>query len=201
MKRIILALVLLLSCAGLAPAAEKPLLLDDFQGVISGGPEGTVDFGSGNGSTLEVSAASDIKKFGKQSLKANYNAVAGGYIYIAKGFGLDAKNAGWLVKPLDIDWKNYSALAFYLYGSDSKAKIAVDLKDSGNEMWRFIITDNFLGWRQIVCSLKDFYIRGDWQPQSADKNRILDFPLQSYQFELLPEAKGVFYFEQVELIK
>ena len=184
---------------GVVLAAEKSLLLDDFQGVISGGPEGTVDFGAGNGSSVEVSAAADIARTGKQSLKVAFEAVPGGYIYVARGFGLNAKNTAWSTKPEEINWKEYNVISFYMYGSGSKAKVAFDLKDAGGEIWRFIAEDNSDGWKRIICPFQDFFARSDWQPDNADKNAVLDFPLKSYQFEPLPEAKGKFYFSAVEL--
>lgn len=202
MKKLLLVLAAMALITEISFAQqENALVLDDFEGVISGGPEGTVDFGAGNGSVVQVSAATDIKYSGSQSVKVDYDAIAGGYIYVAKGSGLDAKNAGWLVKPEDIDWKAYKAIAFYMYGSDSRVEVAVDVKDGGGELWRFIIKDDFTGWKQIVCPLAEFYARSDWQPETADKNGTMDFPLKHYQFEPLPEAKGVLYFDEVELVK
>lgn len=196
----LVAVALLITSISCAPKANA-LLIDDFEGAISGGPEGTVDFGAGGGSSVDVKADKAIKHGGSQSLKVIYDAVAGGYMWVARGFRLDAKYANWLVKPEDIKWNEFNAIAFYMYGSDSKAKIAVDLKDNGSEMWRFMIEDNFAGWKQVVCPFAEFYARGDWQPNAADKNANLDFPIQSYQFEPRPEAKGTLYFDDVELIK
>jgi len=202
MKKILLVLAAAVLATGISFAQqENALLLDNFEGAISGGPEGTVDFGAGNGSVVNVSAAKDIKYSGGQSLKVEYDAVAGGYMYVAKGNGLDAKNAGWLVKPGDIDWKVYKAIVFYMYGSNSKTEVAVDVKDNGGELWRFIIKDDFNGWKPVVCPFNEFLPRGDWQPDSADKNGNMDFPLQHYQFEPLTTAKGVLYFDDVELVK
>jgi len=200
-KKILLAAMFLLISASLSFAQGDNLLIDDFEGAISGGPEGTVDFGAGNGSAVQVLAATDIKHSGSHSLKVDYDALAGGYIYVAKGSGLDAKNAGWLVKPEDIDWKAYKAIIFYMYGSDSKVDVAFDIKDSGGELWRFIVKDDFTGWKPILCPFAEFFARSDWQPESADKNGNIDFPLKHYQFEPLPEAKGVLYFDEVELVK
>jgi hypothetical protein len=121
-------------------------------------------------------------------------------MWLARGFDLDAKNAQWLIKPLDIDWAKYKAISFYMYGSDSKAKIALDIKDNGNELWRFMFEDNFEGWKQIVCPFNEFFVRADWQPDNADKNATLDFPLKSFQFEPRPEAKGTVYFDDVQLM-
>ncbi len=180
-------------------AQEKTVLLDDFEGPLSGGAQGTVDFGAGNGSSLEVVADTANVKAGTQSLKATFDAVSGGYMYIARGFGLDAKNSAWLLKPEDIQWAAYSRLSFWLYGTGSKQQIAFDVKDSGNEMWRFLVTDDTAGWKQVVCPLKEFFARGDWQPDAADKNANMDFPLKSFQFEPLPAGKGTLCFDAVEL--
>jgi len=201
MKKVwILAVMLVLATVGVSFAAEN-LLIDDFEIPVSGGAEGTVDFGSGNGSSVEVSASKDIKNTGDQSLKVDYQALDGGYIYIARGSGLDAANAAWSVKPSDIKWEEYSAISFYLYGTDSKAKIAFDIKDNGGEIWRFIVEDNFKGWKKVVCGFDKFFVRDDWQPQDADNNGKLDFPVKVFQFEPLPGTKGTLYFDTVELVK
>lgn len=181
-------------------AQEAGLLIDDFEGPISGGLDGTVDFGAGAGSSVEVGAATDIINCGKQAIKVVYDAVAGGYMWVARGSDLDAQNAGWLVNFQDIEWGKFNAISFYMYGSDSKTKIAFDIKDGGSEMWRFMLEDNFQGWKRITCPFSEFFARGDWQPDSADKNAVLDFPVKSFQFECLPEAKGSLYFDTVELV-
>lgn len=199
MKVLTLVLVVMLCVWGVGFAQDN-LLIDDLQGTIEAGPDGTVDFGTGNGSEVDVSADTDIKNFGNQSLKVAYNAVPGGYIWIGRGWDLDAARAVWLLTPQEINWDKYSAISFYVYGSNSGARIAFDIKDSGNEIWRFLFKDDFTGWKQIVCSFDGFFARGDWQPDNADKNGALDFPVKSYQFEPLPEAKGVLYFDHVELI-
>ncbi|MBU1727259.1 MAG: hypothetical protein KJ880_06495 [Candidatus Omnitrophica bacterium] len=201
MKKTLLVVAASFMFLGLACAQEKNLLIDDFEDVCIGVGNGTVDAGAGNGSSVEVGPALDIIRSGKQALKVSYDAVSGGYIYVARGYDLDVKASKWLVDPKDIKWDDYKAISFYMYGSDSKAKISFDIKDSGNEIWRFIAEDNFKGWKQIVCPFDQFTARNDWQPESADKNSVIDFPLKSYQFEPLPEAKGVLYFEDVELIR
>ncbi len=201
MKILGFLLVITLCLAGLVFAQEGVLLIDGFEVTIYGGPEGTVDFGAGNGSSVEVSAATDIFHGGKQSLKVSYDAVLGGYIWVGRGYDLDAKNAGWLIRNSDIEWNKYNAIAFYMYGSDSKAKIAFDMKDNGGEIWRFIFEDNFKDWKQVVCPFSEFVARSDWQPDSADRNAQMDLPIKSYQFEPLPPAKGTLYFDTVELME
>jgi beta-glucosidase len=201
MKRAYLTMAAILVFTGISFAQEKGLLIDDFEGEISGGAQGTVDFGSGGGSSVDVAASPEVKQSGSQALKVTFDAVNGGYMWVARGFGLDAKNAGWSVKPEEIKWKDYSAISFYMLGTDSQAQIAFDIKDSGGELWRFMVTDNFKGWKQVVCKFADFTDRSDWQPDNADKNGLLDFPLKSYQWEPRPVSKGVLFFDDVRLLK
>lgn len=200
-RRIFLFLIFLLSITAISFAESQGLLIDNFEGLIVGGPQGTVDYGAGGGSSLEVGPGIDIKYSGNQSLKITFDAVTDGYMWVARGFDLDAKNAVWAVRPEDVQWGQYNAIAFYMYGSDSKAKVAFDIKDNGNELWRFMLEDDFKGWKRIVCSFSDFFTRGDWQPGNADNNAALDFPLKSFQFEPRPEAKGDLYFDEVEIIQ
>ena len=196
-----LTITLALLIAGACLAESNNLLLEDFEISVSNGPEGTVDFGSGNGSEVEVMQATNIKNTGNQSLKVVYNAVDGGFIYVARGSGLDAKHAQWRVNPLDVKWENYSGISFYIYGTDSKAKVAFDIKDNGGEIWRFITQDDFKGWKRVVVSFDKFIVRDDWQPNDADQNAQIDFPIKVFQFEPLSGSKGTLYFDTVELIK
>ena len=199
MKKVILAVCFVFICSTVSFAEGQDLLIDDFEGSITSGPDGTVDYGAGGGSSVTVSAGKDIKYSGAQSLKVEYDAVSGGYMWIARGFGLDSTNAAWLVKTEDIDWPKYSAISFYVYGNDSKATIVIFKQNTAYEMWRYLFEDNFKGWKKITCPLAEFFPRGDWQPDAADKNTNLDFPVKSYQFEPRPEAKGTLYFDSVTL--
>ena len=194
-------LFLALACIRQDEEEGKYLLIEDFQTEISGGAKGTVDFASGKGSSVNVSAASNPRHSGKQSLKVTFNAVSGGYIYVAKGLFLNASNAGWLIPSGAIDWTRYDAIAFYVYGTNSKAYIAFDLKDRDGELWRIKVHDNFKGWKQLICPFVEFLVRKDWQPDYADKNGTLDFPLRSFQFEPLAPSKGTYYLGEVVLVR
>lgn len=200
-KKIFLITALFLGALGISFAAEDNLLIDDLEITVYGGPDGTVDFGAGNGSSVNVTAARDVKNTGNQSIKVDYDAANGGYIYVARGKSLDAKNADWLVNPKSVKWEEYKGFSFYVYGRDSKARIAFDIKDNGDELWRFVITDDFKGWKKIICDFDKFTVRDDRQPKSADKNAKIDFPVKIFQFEPLPVAKGTLYFDTVELVR
>ena len=85
-RKAFICLIFLLPIITLAFAEGGGLLLDDFEGIILGGPEGTVDFGAGGGSSVEVVGATDIKYSGSQSIKVTYDAVPNGYMWVARGF-------------------------------------------------------------------------------------------------------------------
>ena len=151
---------------------------------------------------MEVKASSEIKYHGGQSLEVKFEAVPGGYMWIGRGYDLTVKGASaWLVSPKDIDFSKYNAISFYMYGANSKTQIAIDVVDSGSEYWRSILEDNFTGWKEFVVPFTDFFVRSDWQPDKADKNSQIDFPIKVFQFEPRPEAKGTLYFDYVRLVK
>jgi len=188
-------------CLFLTGCSSTPAqaLIDSFEGVIS--PE-TVDFGSSENSSLSVEAATELRVCGEQSLRLDYDLKPGGYMWVARGYDLDVKGASsWVVKPDDIKWKRYNALSLYMYGSNTGGVIAFDVKDSQGELWRFLLDDDFKGWRKIICPWNEFFVRGDWQPQDANKNEILDFPIKSFQFEPRLAGKGVYYFDCVQAVK
>jgi len=175
-------------------------VLDDFEGEIIVGMGGTIDAGSGNGSFVDVSADKANKKNGQQSLKITYDAVSGGYIWVARGYGLGMKGASrWLIEPEKIDWTKYGAISFYMLGSGSGVKLAFDVKDAGGEIFRFIATDDSKDWKLIVCSFDQLVARSDWQPPTATANGTLDFPIKSFQFEPLPISKGTLNVDEVAL--
>jgi len=201
-KYFLLTLFLFFSMGLLACAQESPknLVLDNFEGEIIGGPQGTIDAGGGNGSSVAVSGDKTNKEAGEQSLKIDYDAVSGGYIWVARGYNLDVKGAAaWLVEPENIKWDSYGAISFYMFGTDSKLRMAFDVKDAGGEMFRFMVTDDFKGWKQIVCPFSQFFPRGDWQPATATVNGLLEFPIKSFQFEPIAVAKGIVNIDEVAL--
>lgn len=198
---VLLSVVLFFASVGMLYAQEKNVLvLDGFEGEIVSDPKGTIDAGAGNGSTIEVSADKDQKYSGEQSLKIVYDAVSGGYMWVARGYNLDVKGAAqWNVAPESVDWPKYKAITFYMNGSNSGANIAFDVKDASKEMFRFMIKDDFTGWKKIVCSFDQFFPRGDWQPSDADTNAVLDFPIKSFQFEPIAVNRSSFNIDDVSL--
>jgi len=184
-----------LSCA----PSSHDVLIDSFEGELN---EKTVDFGSSTNSSVKIEASTDKKVCGAQSLKIIYELKPSGYMWVARGFNLDVEGAGvWLIRPEQIEWQNYMGMGLYMYGTNSGGVIAFDIKDKGKEMWRFLIDDDFSGWKEIIMPFNNFFARKDWQPQNADNNNVLDFPIMSFQLEPRFPPKGIYYFDCVKLIK
>ncbi|MCM8827149.1 MAG: hypothetical protein NC904_06490 [Candidatus Omnitrophica bacterium] len=180
-------------------STNKELLLDSFEGEVN---KESVDFGASSGSSVVVMPSPDLKVCGKQAMLLKYDLKPSGYMWVARGYNLDVKGADkWLVKPFSIDWSKYNAFSFFMYGSNSLGVVAFDIKDRGGEIWRFIVDDDFVGWKEIVCPFSQFFLRRDWQPDNALKNEILDYPIMSFQFEPRLPGKGSYYFDCVKLKK
>lgn len=176
---------------------KREFLIDSFERKIN---TKTVDFGASEGSSLKVEASNEFKVCGEQSLKLIYELKPSGYMYCARGFGLDVKDAVWRVKPQKINWAKFDAFSIYMYGNKSGV-VAFDIKDAGGEYYRYIIKNDFHGWKEIVCPFSGFFVREDWQPPTADGNGILDFPIMSFQWEPRLPGKGILYFDCVKVIK
>lgn len=200
MRNFIAVISLFIIASAGCSSAPTEVTIDSFEGELN---KQTVDFGaSTDGSSVNVSADKQIKSCGEQSLKIEYELKPSGYMWIARGYNLDVKGAAqWIIMPKDIKWKAYNAISLQMYGTSSSGVIAFDLKDAGGEVWRYIIDDDFTGWKEIVCPLKDFFPRKDWQPDSATKNETLDFPVMSFQFEPRLPGKGVYYFDCVKVVR
>lgn len=185
--------ILLGACYGL----QRELLIDSFEGEIS---DETVDFGSSQGSVLKVEAEKNLKVCGDQSIKLDYDLKPSGYMWTARGYNLDIKGAArWEVSPEGIHWTKYNAFKIHMYGNNSGGVIAFDIKDLRGEYWRFLIDDDFEGWKEIVCLFSAFFARKDWQPQDATADEILDFPIMSFQLEPRLPGKGVYYFDCIKI--
>ena len=174
------------------------VMLDSFEGPLD---KKTVDFGAADNSSLQVTAAADIKMCGAQSLKMDYKLETGGYMWCARGYGLDVLGAVWGdADPQKIDWTKYDAIGFSVYGNKNGV-VAFDVKDSGGEIYRYMVNVDFSGWKEIVIPFAQFKVREDWQPSSAQKNKTLDFPIKSFQWEPKVVGQGTLYVDCVKVLK
>ena len=176
---------------------QTELLIDSFEGSLNAS---TVDFGAAQGSYVKIGPERELKVCGDQSMKLEYDLKTSGYMWVARGYNLDVAGAAkWMIPASDIKWSKYNAFSLYMYGSNSNAIIVFDIKDKDKEMYRFILDDDFQGWKEIICPFSEFFVRTDWQPEKATKNETLDFPIMSFQFEPRTPGKGVYYFDCVKL--
>ncbi len=184
-----------LSCS----QSKDELLIDSFEGRLN---HETVDFGASIGSSLKVEPEEQLKVCGRQSMRLDYELVRDGYMWAARGYNLNVKGAArWSVKPTDIHWRRFDRFSIYMYGAKSGGVVNFDITDAGGEMWRFIIKDDFEGWKEIICPFSSFFVRKDWQPPTAKRDESLDFPIMSFQFEPRGTTEGVYYFDCVKLLK
>ncbi|MCD4780365.1 MAG: hypothetical protein K8S27_07455 [Candidatus Omnitrophica bacterium] len=182
--------------SGCSISPEDGLVLDSFEGPIDAS---TLEYGAASGSTIKVQADRDIKECGQQALRLEYELMPKEYMYCARGYGLDVLGAIWEgPAPDKIDWQKYQGITFDMYGN-TNGMLAFDVKDAGGELWRFLIEDRFVGWTVINCPFSEFKVRDDWQPTTADGNKVLDFPIQSFQWEPKTPGKGIFYFDCLKL--
>lgn len=196
-----------LMISAFALAAGNSLLLDSWEGQIigagitSGSMAGNVDYGAGGGSSLEIYADKTTKVDGEQSIKLVFFAMPGGWMWCARGYNIDVKGAAaWLVKPDNIKWNDYDTISFWWKGTGSGKILAFDIIDAKKEYFRFTVKDESTEWKQIIAPFKDFAVRTDWQPATAVKNGVLDFPIMTYQFEPRPRNEAEWNFDKVELI-
>lgn len=177
------------------------LIIDSFEGQLIGGPAATVDYGSGSGAKVDIYPSKNPVIHGKQSLKIVYDASQGGYMWIARGYNLTIPTAAqWKTPPSKIKWDNYDAFCFFIYGNATNNEIAIDLIDNGKEYCRYTIKDDTQGWKEIIIPFNEFKTRTDWQPDSATRNNIMDFPINAFQFEP-KEATGEVFIDKVYLRK
>lgn len=99
------------------------------------------------------------------------------------------------------DWSRFRALSFWMYGTNSRQMFVVELNDSGEEHFRSpIITDDFTGWKQIVIPFEEFASRDDWQPENAEIDLAITWPLKDFQPFASVGGSGYILIDLVEAI-
>ncbi len=87
-------------------------------------------------------------------------------------------------------WGQYAGIALWVEGTGSGATLAVDIRDSQDEVFRAVFRDNFTGWKRVFLPFKSFQRRTDWQPTTAKVNGRLDWPARAYTLEpLSPQGR------------
>jgi len=184
---------------------KKNLLIDSFEGKIG---VDTVDYGSSSDSSMTASSTKKYSQCGTHSMQLDYNLKKGGYVYCAKGSGVHLRRdsstwqtgqAGWRVHPDSIKWGDYRAFKISLRGT--RGRVAIDVKDSGGELLRKYVYLKKEGWNHFEIPFSKFSSRSDWQPETAVKNGMIDFPLNSFQIEPKSPGQGTLYVDCVTLLE
>ena len=184
-------------------ARKDSVLVESFEGKLGAD---TADYGASPNSSLSVKASTRSSRCGRQSVEMKFDLKPYGYVYLAKGYGLyhrkdvntwSGGQSGWRVPPEEISWKDYDAFSILLKG-ENVGKVAIDLRDSGGEMWRHTVHVNSNRWTKFTLPLDDFSVRRDWQPESAVLNNYVDYPFTSFQLEPKQLGSGTLYADCVK---
>lgn len=92
-------------------------------------------------------------------VQATYDATVG-----FSGYGIEFASPA--------DWSNYTAVSFWLYGTNSANTFQFEIFDNGAtgataERFDYVVTDDFNGWQKIVIPFGDFTRATDFQPGGA----------------------------------
>ncbi len=165
---LLLVALLLGTLSGPVQAASSQILID-FEG---GQPAGWFNYAGGGasvGTTFPTAADSDpLARPGQVGnntfVEATFNATSG-----FAGFGQDFALTGGAQ-----DWSRYSAVSFYLYGTNSGQSVQVEILDNRSdpttdtaERFDTVVTDNFSGWQKITIPFDNFTRATDFQPGGA----------------------------------
>lgn len=176
---------------------DGSLMLDSFGGELG---LSTVACGASSDSSILVEPDTKIKSCGKQSMKVIYNLSKTGNVHCAKGYGLEVPKSRWEISFETVDWLGYGAFSIQFYGNNS-GEVAFDLLDNGGEIYRFMILDNFKGWKEIIIPFSALKPLSDFHQQKAHGNNQIDLPIKAFQLEPMTSGKGSFNVDCVKLVK
>ena len=138
--------------------------------------------GSGTSGTLSISISDDSTEYlrGSNSLKITVdNTGTYDVVYIYHNFSSTQ------------DWSGYEFITLWFYGSGTGDDIGVKIQDSGGNVSRWWITDDFIGWRRFILPLK----HPDTTPTGteADLSQVIQIAIDNIQ------TTGTWYLDRVVL--
>jgi len=138
--------------------------------------------GSGTSGTLSISISDDSTEYlrGSNSLKITVdNTGTYDVVYIYHNFSSTQ------------DWSGYEFITLWFYGSGTGDDIGVKIQDSGGNVSRWWITDDFIGWKRFILPLK----HPDTTPTGteADLSRVIQIAIDDIQ------TTGTWYLDRVVL--
>lgn len=160
------------------PVADK-ILVADFED-----PSLKIDVYAGPASKISAGISSEQVKNGKYAAKVEHDT-------------RDWSGAV-IVPPVEKrDWTGMKTFRMWVYGSNSKSRLNIDIPDAKKEFFRYSYVDDFEGWKELVIPLSEFKSRTDWQPSDASINKKMDFPIYELHFCTSGFGKGVHYFDDI----
>jgi hypothetical protein len=101
--------------------------------------------------------------------------------------------------PEKIPWDHYGAITFWFKGTGTGAQIALDILDAEGETHRFVVKDDSLERKQVVCPFDEFFPRAYGQSIMGEPNGVIDFPIKSLYFMPLGPTVGPYVVDGVSL--
>ena len=101
------------------------------------------------------------------------------------------------------DWSKFSGVSFWFYGTNSGQAFQFEIFDNGPdsanaERFDTLVTDNFLGWQQIVIPFAIFTRATDFQPGGAPNDGLTLTQMWGFAI-VLDGAAGTFTFDDIGL--
>ena len=72
----------------------------------------------------------------------------------------------------------------WIYGTKTNISYFISLTDKWNERYRYWITDDWEGWKEVSIFLDYFTFSTSGQPANAKINHVKDYPLMSVDIEM-----------------
>lgn len=183
-------------CAALG-ATPNVLVLKDFEGKLKYDAKSKTirdakgafynNFYSGPTSAIEGGLVAVPGCKGEKALYVKWNNAD----YAGCGFSVPAKAFT----------ADYSSFNFMVKGTGTYLKYKIILGDAGNESYVFVIEDDSQEWQSLEIPLSDFKRREDYQPANSDNDAELDFPIASFNLEVVDAGTLELWIDAIEAVK
>lgn len=217
MKKIVISLIALMSICGMvafaadfAQPTPNSVVLCDFEGLSADtvidtknpGQEYNAipdqvqifyynDAGAGKTSNILATVVKDAAQ-GSQALKIDWKL--DGWCGIGLQAPVDKTAPMW-------NWDNAKSITFYAKSANGKkAAFVIGIADANDERFRIALKTEVNGdqWTKFILPIDKFKARGDWQPDKAKRNTMIDSP--GTQFELCPlSSTGSIIIDYIEV--
>ena len=107
------------------------------------------------------------------------------------------------------DWSEYNAIAFWLYGNNSRGIMAIDIFDNRDpnfefdtaERWTYSLRDNYSGWRHYTIPFDEFRRKSEFQPLNAPDDDFTLTEVWGYAISFPSNTRPqTAYLDEVQLV-